>query len=86
MQLPPKCKIILDSTEVAKKLALLGQGIGLLHNFACKDDVQEGKLIRILPDWHWHILPYYFIYPPQRFVSSKVRAFIKTAENYLKDH
>jgi DNA-binding transcriptional LysR family regulator len=77
-------RVVLDSTEAAKRLTLLGQGIGLLHDFLNKDDAKDGKIIKILPQWHWHNLPYYFVFPPQRFISSKIRTFITVSEEYMR--
>jgi len=77
-------RILLDSAEAAKKFALLGQGIALLHDFLCIADAREGKIVRVLPPWYWHYLPYYFIYPPQRFISPKIRAFLTFSEEYVR--
>jgi len=80
----PKNRVFLDSTDAAKNFTLLGQGIGLLHDFLCHDEVSDGKIVRILPQWHWHNLTYYFVFPPQRFISPKIRAFLNFAEEYMR--
>ncbi len=79
-----KGRILLNSSDAAKVLTLLGHGIGLLADFQCEEEGKKGNLIKILPQWHWHHLSYFFVYPAQRFIPPKIRAFVSVAEEYLK--
>ena len=79
-----KGRVLLNSSDAAKILTLLGHGIGLLADFQCEEEAKKGNLIKILPEWHWHYLSYFFVYPFQQFVSPKIRTFLSVAEEYLK--
>lgn len=39
------------SGAVVHRLALLGAGVALLPSFAVTDDIQAGRLVRVLPEW-----------------------------------
>jgi DNA-binding transcriptional LysR family regulator len=51
----------------------------------CDEEVKQHRLQRVLPDWHGAAVIFSLVYPAQRFVSPKVRAFITVAEDFLKN-
>jgi DNA-binding transcriptional LysR family regulator len=57
-----------------------GLGLGLLPNWLVAERLREGRLVRWLPSWRVALSQttsaLWFIYPPKRIVSSKVRCFI----------
>src|SRR5262249_18445786 len=52
-----------------------GAGIGLLQGFHVADDVLEGRLLRVLPEWSHLLGPMYVVYPAARYVPPRVIAF-----------
>ncbi|MGE0747540.1 MAG: LysR family transcriptional regulator [Rhodospirillales bacterium] len=65
-----------DSGEVLREAALAGLGIALLPAWAVADALADGALVRLLPR---HPLPsstVYAVYPSNRMMSAKVRAFV----------
>lgn len=73
-----------DDFETLKAFALLGEGIVYLPSFMCAEEAKQNRLQRVLPDWHGAAVTFSLVYPAQRFVSPKVRAFIAVAEEMLK--
>jgi DNA-binding transcriptional LysR family regulator len=73
-----------DDFETLKAFALLGQGIVYLPGFLCAEEARDERLQRVLPKWHGPAVAFSFVYPAQRFVSPKIRAFIALAEELLK--
>lgn len=78
-----------NSTEVndlnlIKSLTTSGLGIALLPTFFCLNEAKSGKLVRILKKWRSQERPVHIIYPSQKFVSPKIRAFIDVASEMLK--
>jgi DNA-binding transcriptional LysR family regulator len=71
-----------DDFEALKAFALVGEGIVYLPSFMCAEEVKQHRLQRVLPDWHGAAAIFSLVYPAQRFVSPKVRAFITVAENF----
>ena len=56
-----------------------GQGIGQITTFQAQPYLQRGELAALLPDWPQPALPVYVVYPPNRHLSAKVRAFVDWA-------
>lgn len=74
-----KHKIMVDDLETIKKLVVNAQGIGLIPNYICEKEVQNGTLVRLLPEWTRGKIVLSFVYPPTRYVSPNVKAFIDLA-------
>lgn len=74
-----KHKITSDDLETIKKLVMNGEGVGLIPNYICEKEEQSGKLIRILPEWGRGKIVLSFVYPPTKYVSLNVKAFIDLA-------
>jgi DNA-binding transcriptional LysR family regulator len=73
-------RITADDFETLRALAVLGWGIALLPSFLCVEEAKERKLVAVLPDWRGESVTISIVYPAQRFVSPKIRAFITAAE------
>jgi DNA-binding transcriptional LysR family regulator len=73
-------RITADDFETLRALAVLGWGIALLPSFLCTEEIKEQKLVAVLPNWRGDSVSISVVYPAQRFVSPKIRAFIATAE------
>jgi DNA-binding transcriptional LysR family regulator len=73
-------RITADDFEALRALAVLGWGIALLPSFLCAEEAKERKLVSVLPNWRGESVSVSVVYPAQRFVSPKIRAFITTAE------
>lgn len=56
--------------------ALSGLGIIQAPAFMIREALADGKLVRMLPDWHRDPLPLHIVYPPNRHLSNKVRVFV----------
>jgi len=73
-------RITADDFEALRALAVLGWGIALLPSFLCAEEAKERKLVSVLPNWRGDSVTISVVYPAQRFVSPKIRAFITAAE------
>jgi len=73
-------RITADDFETLRALAVLGWGIALLPSFLCTEEIKEQKLVAVLPNWRGDSVSISVVYPAQRFVSPKIRAFITAAE------
>ncbi len=68
----------LESNEwtILKHAVLESLGIALLPLEYCSPEIQDGKLIRILPEWSLSTASFYLIYPSKRGLVPAVRHFI----------
>jgi len=73
-------RITADDFEALRALAVLGWGIALLPSFLCAEEAKERKLVSVLPNWRGDSVSISVVYPAQRFVAPKIRAFITAAE------
>jgi DNA-binding transcriptional LysR family regulator len=67
--------------------ALQGWGIASLPDFAAADALRQGGLVQVLTGWVFEARPYmgpvWLLYPPNRFLPSKVRALIDHLATHL---
>ena len=56
-----------------------GLGIGQITSWQAQRYLASGVLVQLLPDWTQPLLPVYVVYPPNRHLSAKVRAFVDWA-------
>lgn len=81
---PLNSKILVNSLDSVKDFVLLGEGIGFMQSFFCGPEIKNGKLVRLLPEWRSEQTPVHFVYPAQKFVSPKLKAFMEMALEPLK--
>jgi DNA-binding transcriptional LysR family regulator len=66
--------------------ALQDLGIAILPDFSATRALGEGRLVQVLDGWEFearsYMGPVWLLYPPNRFLPSRVRALI----DYLADH
>lgn len=65
-----------------------GLGIGQITSWQAQRHFDGGSLVRLLPEWTQPLLPVYVVYPPNRHLSAKVRAFVDWAAELFQreDH
>lgn len=76
---PMTGQVQVNDIRVIRALAQAGEGVALLPLYLCKEDCAEGRLVRVLPEWHAKADPVHIVYPRQRFMAPKLRAFIDLA-------
>ncbi|MEF7615919.1 LysR family transcriptional regulator [Aquincola sp. MAHUQ-54] len=67
-----------DSLYALRSAAVLGLGVCVASAWLLKDDLAQGRLVQLVPDWQASPLPVYLIYPHARFYPAKLRRFIET--------
>jgi DNA-binding transcriptional LysR family regulator len=68
--------LISNSGETLRMAALEGAGIFLAAGFLVADDLDTGRLVRLLPDYRPVELAMNVVYPHRHHLSAKVRTFI----------
>jgi DNA-binding transcriptional LysR family regulator len=59
------------------QLALAGVGVALLAQSVVRSDVEQGRLVRILPEWEPEPVQLHALYPSRLDSSPKVRALLQ---------
>ena len=79
-------QLAVNESNALSEAGLAGLGIVALTRFDVKPHIESGALVQILPDWKRRTLPFYVVYPPNRHLSAKVRAFVDwAAELFAKN-
>jgi DNA-binding transcriptional LysR family regulator len=65
-----------NSGEALRVAALQGTGISLAAGFLVHDDLEAGRLVRLLPEYRPVELAMSAVYPHRHHLSAKVRTFI----------
>jgi DNA-binding transcriptional LysR family regulator len=65
-----------NNHEAVRAAALGGLGIGLLPEYQVVDDVDAGRLKRVLPEHTSETLPAYLVYPSRRHLAFRTRVVI----------
>ncbi|WP_234684395.1 LysR family transcriptional regulator [Bradyrhizobium monzae] len=74
--------LVTNSGEALRRMVIEGAGIGLLAGFLVSDDLDAGRLIRLLPEYRPVEMSMNAVYPHRHHLSAKVRTFI----DMLVDH
>jgi DNA-binding transcriptional LysR family regulator len=68
--------LITNSAEMLRRAALDGIGVSLAAGFMIQDDLEEGRLVRLLPEYRPVELTMNAVYPNRLHLSAKVRTII----------
>jgi DNA-binding transcriptional LysR family regulator len=68
--------LVTNSGETLRLAALEGVGISLAAGFLVHDDLESGRLIRLLPEYRPVEMSMNAVYPHRHHLSAKVRTFI----------
>jgi DNA-binding transcriptional LysR family regulator len=65
-----------DDASLAREWAVAGHGISLKSALDVRDDIRQGRLVRLLPEWDTEPYPLHALLPSGRFVPARVRGFV----------
>ena len=68
--------LVTNSGETLRQAALQGIGVALAAGFLIRDDLEAGRLVRLLPDYRTVEITMNAVYPHRHHLSAKVRTFI----------
>jgi DNA-binding transcriptional LysR family regulator len=66
-----------------REAARSGLGVAILPDWLAREDLAAGRLVRLLPKWRAKPLTAHVVYPGQRMLPVRVRAFIDFAVDYM---
>ncbi|MUK64865.1 LysR family transcriptional regulator [Aliivibrio fischeri] len=74
VNLPYRLKV--NTVTACKSACLSGLGIASLPEFICREHINNGELIRILPDWDLPRVAISLVFPQNKLLPKRLRAFI----------
>jgi DNA-binding transcriptional LysR family regulator len=72
--------VSLDATQAVKEAVRQGLGLSVLPDFALADELGEGRLVHVLPEWELPRSVMHAVFPFARYRPAKVRAFVELLE------
>jgi DNA-binding transcriptional LysR family regulator len=79
-ELSPMVRARANSYQVSKQYILQGLGFGVMPTqIICADELRDGSIVPVLPDWNVEQLDVHMIYPFHLSFSTLISAFYDTA-------
>jgi len=72
-----EARLAIEDFTVRKRAALAGLGFSILPAPFCRDEIQDGRLVRLLPDWTLPTGHLQMVYTHRRGMLPAVRAWIE---------
>ncbi|WP_332777210.1 LysR family transcriptional regulator [Polaromonas sp.] len=86
IELAGRYKLSVNESNAHITAVLAGLGLSQTVTFTAAPYLASGELVQILADWTRPPLPVYVVYPPNRHLSAKVRAFVDWAAELFSRH
>ncbi|MDM9629243.1 LysR family transcriptional regulator [Rhizobium sp. S152] len=68
--------LTLGDQDIIRDAVLQGDGLGYLFEDQVRDEIEAGRLVRVLEDWCPHYPGFFLYYPSRRQLPTALRAFI----------
>ncbi len=75
-----------NSAEMLRFLVLNSQGVMLAPSFVVMAELESGRLVRLMPDYHPVQLSINAVYPNRQHLSTKVRCFLDLLAERFVEH
>lgn len=71
-----KGPVVVNSLLLLHKLTCGGHGIAKLPAYLCRENIDNGSLVTLFPDWSFPLRTLSVVYPSSRHLSANVRIFV----------
>lgn len=82
--LRPRGPMRANNGDVLVEAALGGTGIAVQPDFIVDEHLASGRLIRLLPEWHYPTLDAHAVHHQSRHVAAKVRVFVDHLADWFR--
>ncbi|WP_313466328.1 LysR family transcriptional regulator [Stenotrophomonas sp.] len=76
-------RLLTDNLFVVQRAAVAGLGAAVVSAWLVADDLAEGRLVQLLPQWQAPPLPVHLVFPAARQQPLRLRAFIDAMKEAL---
>lgn len=85
VEVPPRARITTNSPALLLELACASSGITLIPAHYAEEAVAAGRLVRVLPDWHFAGARGWAVFPERRLMPERTRAFLDLLQELPQD-
>lgn len=86
LEISGRYKLSVNESNAMTAAVLAGLGVAQIGAFTAEPLIERGELVQVLPDWTCTSIPLYVVYPPNRHLSAKVRAFVEWVADLFSKH
>lgn len=86
LEISGRYKLSVNESNAITAAVLAGLGVAQMAAFTARPLIERGELVQVLSDWTCMTIPLYVVYPPNRHLSAKVRAFVEWVAELLARH
>jgi len=79
VEVNPPYLLSVNDSNAHTSAVVAGYGVSQVVTFIAAPYLASGELVQVLPEWSRAALPVHVVYPPNRHLSAKVRAFVDWA-------
>lgn len=83
LEISGRYRVALNDSNALLAAVVAGLGISQVASFAAAPHLDNGELVPVLADWTRPAIPLHVVYPPNRHLSAKVRAFVEWVADLL---
>jgi DNA-binding transcriptional LysR family regulator len=76
IEMSPRHRLSVNDTNAYLAAGLAGLGVIQAPHYAVQSAIEGGQLLSMLENWQTEAIPIHIVFPPNRFLSAKVRVFI----------
>jgi len=78
-------RLVLNDMQLCLQMTLKNMGIGMVPKMLAVDEIEEGRLVEVLPDYDGPEKDIFLVYASRRQQAAKVLAFINFAMQRIKE-
>jgi DNA-binding transcriptional LysR family regulator len=82
-EMPIAPVFVAEGVTSLRQAVQAGLGVAVLPHWLARDEIAAGCLVRVLPGWTAPEIPIHVIYPNQRRLPARVRAFVEYAAEVM---
>ena len=86
LEISGRYQLSVNESNAHTAAVLAGLGVSQAALFAVAPHLDSGELVEVLPGWRHPAIPIHVVYPPNRHLSAKVRAFVEWAAELFASH
>lgn len=68
---------VVNNMQALKVALLAGAGVGAVPTYSVADELQEGKLVQLFPDYPLQTTNVFVVYTSRQFVDAKIKTFVE---------
>jgi LysR family transcriptional regulator for bpeEF and oprC len=86
LEISGRYRLSVNESNAMTAAVLAGLGVAQTASFVAVPLIERGELVQVLPEWTGMTIPLYVVYPPNRHLSAKVRAFVEWVAELFARH